>query len=84
MIISFKLNETPNYYIVMLKEFIWTIMSVIFIIIYMKRNFAQKAFENNDFLTAKKHLFPIANYFIPINIILGLFAIFFGITLRGF
>jgi uncharacterized membrane protein len=23
MIISFKLNETPNYYIVMLKEFIW-------------------------------------------------------------
>ena len=84
MIISFKLNETPNYYIVMLKEFIWTIMSVIFIIIYMKRNFAQKAFENNDFLTTKKHLLPIANYFIPINIILGLFAIFFGITLRGF
>jgi uncharacterized membrane protein len=83
MIISFKLNETPNHYIVVLKELIWTIMTIIFIIIYIERNIAQKALENNDFLTAKKHLIPIAKYFIPTNIILGVIAIFFGIILRG-
>ena len=50
----------------------------------MKRNKAQKAFDNGDFANTKKQLIPIATYFIPINIVLGLVAIFLGITLRGF
>ena len=80
MIVNFKLEEN----LVMIKELIWVVMSTIFIFIYTKRNVAQKAFNNNDIFTAKNNLVPIATYFIPINIILGIIAIFLGVILRGF
>ena len=84
MIVALGFKGTALYNIVMVKEIIWTIMLIIFITIYMKRNKAQKAFDNGDFANTKKQLIPIATYFIPINIVLGLVAIFLGITLRGF
>ncbi len=84
MIIALGFKETELYNVVIIKEIIWSIMTLIFITIYLKRNKAQKAFDNGDFLTAKNNLLPIATYFIPINIVLGLIAIFLGITLRGF
>ena len=84
MIIALGFKGTALYNIVMVKEIIWTIMLIIFITIYMKRNKAQKAFDSGDFANTKKQLIPIATYFIPINIVLGLVAIFLGITLRGF
>ena len=84
MIIALGFKGTALYNIVIVKEIIWTIMLIIFITIYMKRNKAQKAFDSGDFVNTKKQLIPIATYFIPINIVLGLVAIFLGITLRGF
>ena len=59
-------------------------MTIIFIFIFIKRNKAQKAFDVGDFLSAKNHLTLLAKYLIPINIILGLFAVIFGIILRGY
>ena len=82
MIIALGFKGTELYSIVIVKEIIWTIMTVIFITIYIKRNKAQKAFDSGDFANAKNNLLPIATYFIPANIILGLIAIFLGITLR--
>ena len=67
-----------------IKEGIWTVMTIIYITVYIKRNKAQKAFLRQDFITAKKHLKPIANIYIPLNIVLGLAAIYLGVTLRGF
>ncbi len=84
MIISLGFKGTELYNVVVIKEIIWSIMTLIFITIYIKRVKAQKAFDNNDFLNAKNNLLPIGTYFIPINIVLGLIAIFLGITLRGF
>ena len=84
MIIALGFKGTELYNVVVIKEIIWSIMTLIFITIYIKRVKAQKAFDNNDFLNAKNNLLPIAIYFIPINIVLGLVAIFLGITLRGF
>ena len=84
MIIALGFKGTALYNIVIVKEIIWTIMLIIFITIYMKRNKAQKAFDSGDFANTKKQLIPIATYFIPVNIVLGLVAIFLGITLRGF
>jgi len=84
MIIALGFKGTPLYSVVIAKEAIWTIMTIVFITIYIKRNKAQKAFEGGDFLTAKNQLAPIAKYFIPLNIILGIVAIYLGVTLRGF
>lgn len=83
MIIALGFKGTELYSVVIVKEIIWTIMTLIFITIYIKRNKAQKAFDSGNFASAKNNLLPIATYFIPINIILGLIAIFLGITLRG-
>ena len=84
MILGLNLKESPNYSIAIAKEVIWTIMTVIFIFIYIKRNKAAKAFENGQLPVAKEHLAPLASYLIPINTILGIVAIFLGVTLRGF
>lgn len=84
MIIALGFKGTTLYPIVIAKEVIWTIMTIVFITIYIKRNKAQKAFEKGDFLTTKSTLIPIAKYFIPLNIVLGIIAIFLGVTLRGF
>ena len=84
MIIALGFKGTEIYNVVVIKEIIWSIMTLIFITIYIRRIKAQKAFDNNDFLNAKNNLLPIATYFIPVNIVLGLVAIFLGITLRGF
>ena len=84
MIIALGFKGTELYKIVIVKEIVWTIMTAIFIYIFILRNKAQKAFENENLPTAKKMLQPIANYLIPINIVLGLVAIYLGVTLRGF
>ncbi|MFK2822868.1 hypothetical protein ACH5BK_07785 [Arcobacter sp. YIC-80] len=84
MIIALNLKESTLYNLVMVKEIVLTIMTIIFITIYIKRNKASKAFESGNLPAAKKQLEPIAKYFIPLNIILGIIAIFLGVTLRGF
>ncbi|QKF68274.1 putative membrane protein [Arcobacter venerupis] len=84
MILALEFKGGELYKFVILKEIIWSIMTIIFIVIYIKRNKAQKAFDNADFASAKNQLTPLAKYLIPINIVLGLFAIILGITLRGF
>lgn len=84
MIIALGLKGTALYNIVIVKEAIWTIMTLIFVLVFVKRKQAQKAFDKGKLPEAKKKLLPIANYLIPTNIVLGLIAIFLGITLRGF
>ncbi|MDD2291142.1 MAG: hypothetical protein PHV52_02585 [Aliarcobacter sp.] len=84
MIIALELKSSELYNVVIIKEIIWSIMTFIFLIVYIKRNKAQKAFDSGDFASAKNNLLPIATYFIPVNIVLGLIAIFLGVTLRGF
>lgn len=85
MIIALGFKESGELYsVVITKEIIWSIMTLIFLVVYIKRKKAQKAFDSGDFSTTKKNLLPIATYFIPINIVLGLIAIFLGVTLRGF
>lgn len=84
MIIALGFKGTNLYSVVIAKEVIWTIMTLIFVFIFIKRKQAQKTFDEGKLPEAKEKLLPIANYLIPTNIVLGLIAIFLGITLRGF
>ncbi len=84
LIFGIGFKETPLNKFVHIKEAIWVIMTLIFITVYIKRNKAQKAFELGDMITTKAQLLPIAQYLIPINIVLGLIAVYLGVTLRGF
>lgn len=83
MILAFGFKGTSLYPIVIAKEAIWVVMSIVFTIIYIKRNKAQKFFDSGDLPSAKAQLAPLAGWMIPLNTILGIVAVFLGITLRG-
>ena len=70
--------------VVHIKETIWTIMTLNFIYMYIKRHKAMKLFNEGDLASAKKTVSILPTILLPINIILGLIAIFFGVILRGY
>ncbi len=71
------------YNIVHVKESIWLIMSINFIAMVLLRNKAQKALKDGDIQQTKQLASTIATYMVPLNIILGIVAIYLGVTLRG-
>jgi uncharacterized membrane protein len=65
------------------KEIIWTIMTVNFIFMYVRRAKAWKLFSAGDIAGAKSKMKGIPNLFLPLNIVLGVVAIWMGVSLRG-
>ncbi len=70
--------------IVHIKEAIWTIMTINFIYMYIKRSQAQKLFNQGNLKEAKEKVKLLPTLLLPINTILGVIAIFLGVILRGF
>jgi uncharacterized membrane protein len=73
-------NRSPTVHI---KESIWLIMFLNYLFIFYRSRVATRAFNNFDINGARKVMAPIANLSLPINIILGIMAIYFGVSLRG-
>jgi len=71
------------YNLVHTKEVIWMIMSGNLALMILLRNKAQKLLDKGDSAGAKKSLGLIGNYMVPLNILLGLVAIYLGVTLRN-
>ncbi|OCL94555.1 hypothetical protein [Arcobacter porcinus] len=84
MHLAFDLSNSDLKNIAFLKEFILVIMTLIFIVIFIKRRKTENLFKNENLALAKKELELISKYLIPINISLGLIEIFLGVSLRGF
>lgn len=84
LILGIGFKDTPLNKFVHMKEAIWLIMTLIFVTVYVKRNQAQNAFDQGNLAETKRLLTPIAQYYIPINIVLGIIAVYLGVTLRGF
>lgn len=72
------------YKVVHIKEVIWVIMTANFTWMYIKRRKAQKLFNAGEFLKAKQSIAILPQYLLPLNIMLGIAAIWLGLTLRGF
>ena len=71
------------YNIVHVKESIWMIMTLNFLAMVFRRNQAAKLIANGDFAVAGAKLKLIAQYMVPLNIALGLVAIYLGVFLRN-
>lgn len=84
MAVGLGFKGTDLYWLVHVKEVIWTVMTINFIYMFIRRKKAQKLFDAGDLPGAKALVAPLPNLLLPINIILGVGAIFAGITLRGF
>ena len=69
--------------LVHVKETIWTVMTINFIFMYIKRAKAQKYFNSGDLESAKRCIKLLPTLLLPINILLGMAAIMLGVILRG-
>ena len=65
------------------KEIIWTIMAVNYTYMYIKRAKAWKLFRQGEMKLAKAKMKWMANVLLPLNIVLGLIALWMGVSLRG-
>ena len=72
------------YQIVHAKEVIWMVMTANFTWMYLKRRKAQKLFDAGDLPAAKAAVAIVPKYLLPVNIALGVLALWLGVTLRGF
>ena len=70
--------------IIHLKEAIWTVMTLNYAYMYIKRTKAQQLYDKGEFAKAKEMVSILPRILLPINIALGLIAIFSGVLLRGF
>ncbi len=65
------------------KEIIWTVMTMNFTYMYLQRRAAWKLFEVGKLPEAKAKVRLIPNVLLPVNILLGVLALWLGLTLRG-
>jgi len=65
------------------KEILWTIMAVNYTYMYIKRAKAWRLFSKGEVALAKAQLSLIPNLLLSLNIILGIVALWLGVSLRG-
>ena len=65
------------------KEIIWTIMAVNYTYMYIKRAKSWKLYSEGEIALAKAQMSFIPNLLLPINIVLGVVALWLGVSLRG-
>jgi len=65
------------------KEILWIIMAINYSYMYAKRGKGWKLFSQGDVALAKAQLSLIPNLLLPLNIVLGIIALWLGVSLRG-
>ena len=80
IILIFAMEKSPE---LQMKENIWMVMTANFIWMYSKRYKAQKLFEKGELPQAKAMVALIPKFLLPLNICLGLIALWLGVGLRG-
>jgi len=71
------------YNTVHIKEAIWLVMTINLAAMMFRRRRAERALEMGNLDEAKIILGLIAKYMVPVNIVLGITAIFIGVVLRN-
>ncbi len=71
------------YQLVHVKEAIWMIMGANLALMMFLRAKADKLLAKGDSIGAKSFLGLIGKYMVPLNVILGIIAIYLGVTLRN-
>lgn len=78
MIKGYALSESELSKFAHAKELIWSIMAINLFVMILRRNRAKKLLDMGDMRGAQFSLKLIGTYMVPVNIILGVIAIFIG------
>ena len=82
--VAYGIKFTPFHYLTHIKEAIWGLMFFNLVAMMWRRSQADKAMKEGDFNRARSMLLLIGKYMVPLNIILGVVAIFLGTLLRTY
>ena len=78
MIKAYGLSQSDYSHLSYAKEGIWSVMFINLIIMIKRRNRCDKMLTEGDFAGAKNQLELIGKFMVPLNIALGITAIFIG------
>ncbi|WP_200763366.1 hypothetical protein [Nitrosophilus alvini] len=84
MSIGMGFKNTDFGYLTHVKEGIWTVMALNYGSMFYIRKRAEQFFIAGNHEKTKSLMQILSKYMLPVNIILGLIAIFLGTVLRGF
>lgn len=82
MAAGMDLHHSENAALTFAKEGIWSFMALNYLAMVLRRNKVQKLIETGNLIEAKEKLAPIGAYMVPVNIVLGIVAVFLGVLLR--
>lgn len=82
--LGFKSGNPTTYVMVHTKEALWTFIAFNFGYMYLKYRKAVKSLKEENYLEVEENIILMVKYLIPLNAILSLISVYFGVILRGF
>jgi len=79
---GFEYGDPTAFIMVHIKEAIWIFLAFNFLYMYKKYINAKKAYEQKDFLVAQENIILVTKYLIPLNLVISLMAVYFGIVIK--
>ena len=81
---GFEYGNPVTFIMIHIKESIWLFMVFNFIYMFIKYINAKKALEEKDLLVTQENIVLITKYLMPLNLLLGMIAVYFGVIIRGY
>lgn len=82
--LGFKSGNPTTYVMVHTKEALWTFIAFNFIYMYFKYLRAKKGLEEENYIEVEENVILMVKYLIPLNLLLGIISVYFGVILRGY
>lgn len=82
--IGFKSGNPTTYVMVNTKEALWTFIAFNFVYMYIKYWKAKKGFDEGNYIEVEENMVLMVKYLIPLNLILAIISVYFGVILRGY
>ncbi len=82
--LGFKNGNPATYVMVHTKEALWTFIVFNFIYMYFKYVQAKKGLDAENYIEVEENVILMVKYIVPLNLVLSLVSVYFGVVLRGF
>ena len=79
---GFEYGDPTTFIMIHVKEAIWLFLVFNFLYMYKKYLNAKKAYKEKDFLVTQENIILITKYLLPLNLIVSLIAVYFGIAIK--
>lgn len=80
---GFEYGDPTTFIMIHIKEAIWLFLVFNFLYMYKKYLNAKKAYKEKDFLVTQENIILITKYLLPLNLIVALMAVYFGVVIKG-